>query len=118
MIDTSPFNSGLSIYVYDTFISLKASNSSDFVYFSISDRKIGKITLKESLGFSGSSDTHSINHAIAMIDNKKYLSKNSSGIVTFTNISEINVMGTFEFTLYNENDDTDTISVTNGKFND
>ena len=59
-----------------------------------------------------------MNHAIIKINNKTYLSKDNSGSVTFTKVSDTNVEGTFEFTLYNENDDSDTIRVTNGKFND
>jgi hypothetical protein len=118
LVSTSPNNDGFSIYLYDDFISLKVSNSSDFVYFSITNYKIGKIDLDNSLGFSGPSDSHTMNHAVVKFNNKTYLSRDNSGSVTFTEVSDTNVEGTFEFTLYNENDDSDTIRVTSGKFND
>jgi len=118
IVSTSPNNDGLSIYLYDDFLSLKVNNSSDFVYFSITNYGIGKINLDNSLGFFGPSDFHTINHAVVRINNKTYLSKENSGTVTFTAVSDTNVAGTFEFTLYNENDETDIIKVTKGKFND
>ena len=53
-----------------------------------------------------------------IINGENYTSKENSGTVTFTEVSDTNVAGTFEFTLYNENDETDIIKITKGKFND
>ena len=56
--------------------------------------------------------------SVLIYNDKKYLSKMNSGKLVLTEASDTNLEGTFEFTLYNENDDSDTIRITNGKFND
>lgn len=58
---------------------------------------------------------HTLNHATVKLHNKRYLSKKNSGSVTFTDLSA-SPTGTFEFTLYNENDESDIIKVTRGRF--
>ena len=104
--------------VYDNFFNVKSYNSDNFVYITIINQNTGEFDLNKSHGIYGLDDPNTINHAIIKINNKTYLSRDNSGSVTFTEVSDTNVEGTFEFTLYNENDDSDTIRVTNGKFND
>ena len=118
LVSTSPNNDGVFFLVYEDFFNVKSYNSGKFVYITILNQNIGKFDLNKSHGIYGLDDPNTTNHAIIHINNKTYLSKENSGSVTFTEVSETNVEGTFEFTLYNENDDSDTIRITNGKFND
>ena len=46
-----------------------------------------------------------------------YFTKENSGFVEFTEYSDTNIIGIFEFTLYNKDDSTDIIHVTDGHFN-
>ena len=118
LTSTSPNNDGVFFLVYDNFFNVKSYNSDNFVYITIINQNTGEFDLNKSHGIYGLDDPNTINHAIIKINNKTYLSRDNSGSVTFTEVSDTNVEGTFEFTLYNENDDSDTIRVTNGKFND
>jgi hypothetical protein len=118
LTSTSPNNDGVFFLVYDNFFNVKSYNSDYFIHITIINQNTGEFDLKRSHGVYGLDDPNTINHAIIKINNKTYLSKDNSGSVTFTEVSDTNVEGTFEFTLYNENDETDIIKVTKGKFND
>jgi len=115
---TSPDDDGLHFLEYDAFFSVTAKDYRKYtVFFNTINREIGTVTLKESNGNSYFYN-YSINHAIVRKNGILYLSKENSGTITFIESNADNVKGTFEFTLYNENDDNDTIQVTNGHFND
>jgi len=116
---TSPVDDGLSFIKYETYIQVKATDYKKYnVMFNIVNWNEGSFSLSAS---DGSYYNHTINHAMVGIrkTGKWYLSKDNSGTVTFTK-ADLNgdTKGTFEFTLYNENDPTDIIHVTNGKFDD
>ncbi len=113
---------GLSIYIYDNFFAAYARYfETTTVYLNIgAEWGVGTFNLADSNGWI-TEDSHEINHAIVINNGIKYLSKEGSGSITVTESyypESGGVKGTFEFTLYNENDDTDTIHVTNGKFDD
>ena len=115
-ITTSPSNDGLRISITDNFYQIEANDYSNYVVFiNLKDINLETINLSES---SGSFYDFNINHAIIKKDGLKYLSKNSSGSIILSDNSNENVIGTFEFTLYNENDESDTIQITNGHFDD
>lgn len=115
-ISTTPSDDGFTFYKWDDNTTATARDYVKYtVFFNTIDREIGTIDLGNS---SGSFYTYNINHAIVRKNGVLYLSKENSGTVTFTEITENNVIGTFEFTLYNENDDTDVIHVTDGRFDD
>jgi hypothetical protein len=118
LISTSPSNDGVFFLVYDDFFNVKSYNSDIFVYITIINQNTGKFDLNTSHGVYGLDDPNTINHAIISIGDKTYLSKENSGSITFTEVSDTNVAGAFEFTLYNENDETDIIKITKGRFND
>ncbi len=113
----SPPNDGLFFVIYEDYFHVHASdNKKYFVMFNIVDWHTGTFQLNNS---SGITTDRSINHAIVKINGVWYLSKENSGTVTFTEAGmDENTEGTFEFTLYNENDDSDIIHVTGGHFND
>ena len=118
-----PISDGLSLYAYDEHFTAYARNSeSIIVYFNIgADWGVGTFYLVNSNGLFRPSDPYDINHAIVEKNGIKYLSKEGSGNITIIESSypeSGGIKGTFEFTLYNENDDTDVIHVTNGKFDD
>ena len=115
-LSTSPINDGLSIYSNDNEFYVQARDYEKYtVLFNIVNPTINTFDLSES---SGEFHDYNINHAILKTNGKTYLSKSNSGSVTFIEVSDTNVEGTFEFTLYNVNNPNDTIQVTNGKFND
>ena len=113
---TSPYDDGLRISITDNFYQIEANDYRKYtVFINIKDIHSSVINLSES---SGSFLDFEKNHAIVKKNGVKYLSKNNSGrIVLIENTGE-NVKGTFEFTLYNENDDSDVIHVTGGHFDD
>lgn len=116
-ITSSPYHDGLSFLKYDFFnATAKNSVKNAIVYFTIKDWAEGTFNLTTSNGLFQPSDPNDINHAIVGINGIKYLSKENSGTVTFTTVTETDVKGNFEFTLYNENDESDIIHITNGKF--
>ena len=116
LLNTKPSGSteGLTISKQRGYIRVKARNSSgDYVFFWIVDYEIGENLLEKSYGRGQGSDA--FNYATAKQNIKRYLSKKNSGSVTFTDLSA-SPTGTFEFTLYNENDESDIIKVTRGRF--
>jgi len=117
-ITSMPYDDGLALYIQETFFNATAKNSTNnvIVYFTIIDWVEGTFNLTVSNGLFQPSDPNNINHAIVGINGIKYLSKENSGTVTFTTVTETDVKGTFEFTLYNENDESDVIHITNGNF--
>ncbi len=123
-IGSIPYNDGLSFlrneYFESEYFRIEARNTTKniTVYFSILDFSIDTFNLTESNGLFDPSDPNDINHAIVRINGIKYLSKENSGTVTFTVVTDTHVKGTFEFTLYNENDESDVIHITHGNFDD
>lgn len=115
-ITTTPYNSGLSYLIYDDYFRAEATDHKKYVVmFNISNWGIGTYKLSDSDNYYNKS----INHAMVNVNGTWYISKNNSGSVTFIEKnSHGNVKGTFEFTLYNKNDDSDTIHVTDGHFDD
>jgi hypothetical protein len=113
---TSPLSKKL-IFNRGSYFSVKARDHENYtIFFTIRNFEDND---SHFLKFNDSSNGD-INHAQVrtIINGENYLSKENSGTVTFTEVSDANVAGTFEFTLYNENDETDIIKVTKGKFND
>jgi len=113
---TSPANDGLNILNYDDSFNINANDYRKYtIMFNIANWAEGTFSLSEC---DGNFYNYSINHAIVRINGVTYLSKENSGTITFTENTQNNVKGTFEFTLYNENNDSDVIHVTNGHFDD
>ncbi len=113
---TTPTNDGLRISITDNFYQIEAHDYSNYtVFINIADNHFETIDLEKS---SGSFYDFSINHVIIKRNGVIYLSKDNSGSIILTSNTNENVSGTFEFILYNENDESDIIQVTNGKFND
>ncbi len=121
-ITSMPYDDGLSFLRNEYFESeyfrteARNTNKNIVIYFSILDFNMDTFNLTESNGLFDPSDPNDINHAIVGVNGIKYLSKENSGAVTFTEVTDTNVNGTFEFTLYNENDDSDVIHITQGNF--
>lgn len=112
-ISTSPSNDGLRISITDNFYQIEANDYSNYVVFiNIKEINSENINLNNS---TGSFYDFDINHAIIKKNGVKYLSKENSGSIIFTENSD-NVNGTFDFTLYNENNENDTMQITNGHF--
>ena len=109
---------GLTISKYDEYMKLVARDYKKYlIYFMIVDYGEGTYTLSDSDGgFEPTTASGKKNDAIVTIDGVRYLSKEGSGTVTFTDTTGTELKGTFEFTLYNEKDDSDVIHVTDGRF--
>ena len=115
-ISTSPLSKKLE-FNRGSFFSIKAKDHDKYSIFIL----IREFEDKDShpLKFNNPQNGgNSHAYITVLINGEKYITKDNSGIVTFTNITDNNVEGKFEFTLYNENDNSDKIQVTNGKFND
>jgi len=116
-ITSMPYDDGLTLNRQESHFKALAKDFTKYlVYFTIKDWEEDTFNLTISNGLFPPSDPNDINHAIVRINGIKYLSKENSGTVTFTTVTETDVKGTFEFTLYNENDESDIIHITNGKF--
>ena len=113
-ITTTPSDTGLSYLIYDDYFRAEATDHKKYVVmFNITKWGVGTYKLSESDNYYNKG----INQAMANVNKTWYISKNNSGTVTFLEVnSRGNVKGTFEFTLYNENDDSDTIHITGGYF--
>ncbi|MGJ8745993.1 hypothetical protein [Polaribacter sp.] len=115
-ISTSPVSKKL-IFNRDSFFSVSAKDHDKYTIFimirNFEDKNSHSLKLNNTQNVD---DSYA--NIYTLINGKKYISKDDSGIVTFTNVTDSNVEGTFEFTLYNVNDDNDVIQITNGKFND
>ncbi len=117
MTSTTPVNDGLSLLKYEGFFQAKAKDYDKYtLMFNIENWDVGSYSLEVS---NGNYYNHSINHAMLRIDGVWYLSKESSGTITFIE-ADINgeTSGVFEFKLYNENNGNDVVYITEGKFND
>jgi len=102
-ITTSPSDDGYTFYKWDSNTTVIAKDYRKYtVFFNTTNRNIGIVNLSKS---SGSFLDYNRNHAIIRKNGVLYLSKENSGTITFIESSADNVKGTFEFTLYNENDD-------------
>ncbi len=112
---TSPYVEPLAFYVNQDNFRVRAFNSKYHIMINIVDWDIGTHYLSQSEDYYD----YSKNHARVGVNQTWYISKPNSGKVTFTEASlDGNIKGTFEFTLYNENDDSDVIHVTGGHFDD
>ncbi len=112
---TLPINSdGLIISENESFFQASAGNQEKYLLmFNIVDWDESTFNLSVS---DGNYYNHNISHAMLNVDGIWYHSKDNSGTVTFIEANiEGNTTGTFEFTLYNEND---IIHVTDGNFDD
>ena len=117
LTSTGPIGDGLSLLKYDDFFHASASDYNKYtIMFNIVNWEEGIFQLSNS---NGDFYNDSTNHAMCKKNDIWYLSKENSGNVTFTKADiDGDTMGTFEFTLYNENDPTDVIHVTEGRFDD
>jgi len=120
---TSPSSShdGLSYFVKPDYFTIQTSNSEySMFYINITNWKLGTFNLIDSNGYVGhqNGDPRDTNHVIVIKKGTKYLSKQGSGNVTFIESSDANRRGTFEFTVYNENNSNDVLRITNGQFDD
>ena len=115
-ISTSPLSKKLE-FNRNTYFSINAKDHDKYSIFIIirNFEDMNSHTLNLNTTQSGDKNYAYIR---ALINGTNYISKDNSGTVTFTNITDFNVEGKFEFTLYNENDNSDIIQITNGKFND
>lgn len=96
---------------------VKATGRGAMVYFVITNwKEKKKFELEDSHGLYLADDRFTINHAIVITNGKKYISKKGSGYITLNINDKALKNGTFEFTLYNENNLNDKIKVTKGKF--
>ena len=111
---TLPIGDNLVLNSRNSYFFLRAIGQEYGMFFNIENFDLGEFNIKVS---NGDNFNYQLNHVILRTNGKTYLSKEGSGTVTFTNVSDTNVAGVFEFTLYNENDETDIIRVTKGKFN-
>jgi len=118
LLDTFPLQEKL-VFNRDSYFYARATDSKNYrIIFNIEDFHLGVFNLKQG---DGDIYENQLNYAVVVAysnGDKTYLSKEGVGTVTFTEVSANNVEGTFEFTLYNKDDETDTIKVTKGKFND
>lgn len=114
-----PVGDGLTTLVNESRLAITASNdNSCIVFFNIVNYEVGEFNLTAS---NGNLYNYSYNHALILKDDVKYLSKENSGTVTIIESyypSSGGIRGSFEFTLYNENDENDVIHVTDGQFDD
>ena len=120
LISTSPGNDGLSFMKFnsdlDLVIQVKNEKSKMVIYIkNFIDEN--EFSLENSNGVINYPFNNPETSSVLIYNDKKYLSKMNSGKLLLTEASDTNLEGTFEFTLYNENDDSDTIRITNGKFN-
>ena len=119
-LSTAPFNDGLFFYRYnqDNDFAPIAYNSPTKVNFYIKNFTLGTFSLDDSNGNIEYPYSDPIKQATVFYNGKKYLSKQGSGSVTFTIVTGTDSKGTFEFTLYNENNSNDVLHITNGQFDD
>lgn len=120
---TSPTNSydGLSYYVKPDYFNIQTGNNKySMFYINIANWKLGTFNLIDSNGYVGpqNGDPRDINHVIIIKNGVKYLSKQGFGNVIFTVVTDTDSKGTFEFTVYNENNSNDVLHITNGQFDD
>ncbi len=117
MTSTTPVNDGLFFSKYENYFHTSAKDYKKYtMMFNIVNWEVATFDLVAS---SGNFYDHSINHAKVRHNNVWYVSKENSGIITFIEAdSNGETNGTFEFTLYNENNENDIIHITDGKFND
>ena len=119
IFSTKPYDSsGLIIWKNDEVFRIEASDQKKYIImFNIVNWGKGTHYLSEGTYFYDKS----VNHAMIKVDHKWYKSKPNSGKVVFNKAKidgDDNTKGTFEFTLYNENDESDVIHVTGGHFDD
>jgi hypothetical protein len=113
---TLPTGNGLRILINERRYQFTAKDFQKYtISFNLVDVGNEIVNLEES---SGSFHDYSLNHALLRINSTIYISKQGSGSVTFIENSAENIKGTFEFTLYNEDDENDVIRVTDGRFDD
>lgn len=114
-ISTSPLSKKLE-FNRGSYFSMSAKDHDKYTIFIMIKNFEDKIS--HPLKLNNHNGDNNYANIYTLINGEKYISKDNSGTVTFTNITDNNVEGTFKFTLYNENDNSDIIQITNGKFND
>ncbi|WKS95542.1 hypothetical protein [Riemerella columbina] len=80
-----------------------------------SQNKTGNFTINQSNG-NGTGTSQTLSQMFYEIDNKKYLSSDHSGLITITRYDYPIVSGTFSATLYNEDNPSEKIQITDGRF--
>ena len=118
---TSPSGAddGLSYYIKPDHFNIQTGNSEySMFYINITNWKLGTFNLIDSNGYIGpqNGDPRDTNHVIVIKNGIKYLSKQNSGSVIFTQVSDTDAKGTYEFDVYNENNTNDVLHITNGQF--
>ena len=118
LLTVGPTGNGLTFAGFNNQldVAIRAYNSSNIISIYIKNYAVGVFNLTNSNGVVEFPATDQKNQVTILYNSKKYLSKEGSGTVTFTEITTTEVKGTFAFTLYNENDNNDVIRITEGKF--
>lgn len=115
----TPVGNGISILLGDNFYNYIVQDYRNYtVYFNIKNPQVGTFNLEESDGIFPGGDNRDITHAIVSKDSYIYISKPGSGTITLDEYSEENRKGTFEFTVYRQDDPSQTLRITNGNFDD
>ena len=118
---TSPSGAddGLSYYITPDHFNIQTGNNEySMFYINIANWKLGSFNLIDSNGYVGpqNGDPRDINHVIIIKNGVKYLSKQCSGSIIFTGVTDADSKGTFEFALFNENNSNDVLQITAGQF--
>ena len=114
-----PYNNGLNFILtnYDQDLIIRGSSNNKIIFIYLKNYfDENSFTTNQSNGNLNYPYNTPETSAIVIINDEKYLSNNNSGNVIFTIKTESDIKGTFEFTLYNENNPNDKIYVTNGRF--
>lgn len=112
-----PGGDGISFLKGNGFYNVMAQDYREYtIYFNIKDPQVGTFNLEESDGLLPGSDTRDITHAIVSRNNHLYISKPGSGTITLEEYSDDNIVGTFEFTVYRQDNPSQTLRITNGNF--
>ncbi|WP_018676633.1 DUF5025 domain-containing protein [Riemerella columbina] len=108
-IDISNYTPGYYIDLYNV-----EEKRRIYIYVQ-SKNKTGNFTINQSNG-NGTGTSQTLSQMFYEIDNKKYLSSDHSGLITITRYDYPIVSGTFSATLYNEDNPSEKIQITDGRF--
>ncbi len=112
-----PSNNGMSFINGSDWFYVMARDYREYtIYFNINGPQVGTFNLEESDGLLPGSDTRDITHAIVSRNNHLFISKPGSRTITLEEYSDDNIVGTFEFTVYRQDNPSQTLRITNGNF--
>lgn len=112
-----PGGDGISFLKGNGFYNVMAKDYREYtIYFNIKDPQVGTFNLEESDGALPGSDNRDITHAIVRSNHALFISKPGSGTITLEEYSDDNIVGTFEFTVYRQDNPSQTLLITNGNF--